>query len=66
MYTHSPVARRGTVRHAAVDRYLLQQRVCCCGPVLGQTDRRTDSANNNRRFAQDNVAVGDWQEETEG
>jgi len=37
---------------AAVDRYLLpagshtatnlQRRVCCCGPMLGQTDRRTD------------------------
>ena len=37
---------------AAVDRYLLpagshtatnlQRRVCCCGPMLGQTDGRTD------------------------
>jgi len=35
---------------AAIDRYLLtagptaanlQQRVCCCGPMLGQTDGRT-------------------------
>jgi len=36
--------------HAAIDRYLLpagptaanlQQKVCCCGPVLGQTDGQT-------------------------
>jgi len=35
--------------HAAIDRYLLpaeltaanlQQRVCCCGPMLGQTNGR--------------------------
>jgi len=41
---HSPAAA------AASDRYLLpaeptaanlQQRVCCCGPMLGQTDGRT-------------------------
>jgi len=23
---------------AAINRYLLQQRVCCCGPMLEQTD----------------------------
>jgi len=36
---------------AAIDRYLLsagptganlQQRICCCGPMLGQTDGHTD------------------------
>ena len=43
---HSPAAA------AAVDRYFLpagptaanlQQRVCCCGHMLGQTDGRTDT-----------------------
>ena len=29
---HSPAGR------AAINRYLLQQRVCCCGPMLEQTD----------------------------
>ena len=45
------------VRRAAIDRYLLrtgptaanlQQRVCCCGPVLGQTCRRTDRQTDGR------------------
>jgi len=43
---HSPAAA------AAIDRYLLpagltaaanlQQQVCCCGPMLGQTDGQMD------------------------
>jgi len=48
---HLPAARRAAVRRAAINRYLLsagpaaanlQQRVCCCGPVLRQTDGRVD------------------------
>ena len=46
-YPHSPAARRAAVRRAAIDRYLLptgptaanvQQRVSCCGAMVGHTD----------------------------
>ena len=43
-------ANSGKALKAAIDRSLrparpaaVKLRVCCCGPVLGQTDRRTDT-----------------------
>ena len=35
---HCPHSHAAT----AIDRYLLLQRVCCCGPMLYGTDKRTD------------------------
>ena len=47
-YPHSLDAGCAAVRRAAIDRLAgptaanLQQLVCCCGPMLGHSDGRTD------------------------